>query len=138
MTTGLADREKMTMSEDTKTTTITPFKRCTSCSTEWRTRDDFLSDPDVTLIGYQAHFIDLNAGLLLFNHSCRTTLAIAVEGFLDLYDGPVFRERATGGPDCRGYCLRRSELGSCPTHCECAYVRAILQIVSNWQKRKAV
>ena len=114
------------------------FKLCTSCSTEWLTRDDFLSDPDVTLIGYQAHFVELNAGLLLFNHSCHTTLAIAVECFQDLYDGPVFRERATGGPDCLGYCLRRGELRPCPTHCECAYVRAILQIVGNWQKRKAV
>jgi hypothetical protein len=114
-----------------------PFKRCACCQAEWRTRDDFLSDPEVGLIGYQANFEELKAGLLLFNHSCRTTLAIEVACFQDLYDGPIFQQRATGGADCLGYCLNRSELRPCPAFCECAYVREVLQIVRNWQKRKA-
>ena len=130
-------RERQAMTENTPSAAGAPFKRCTFCGTVWRTRDDFLSDPDVVLIGYQAHFEDLKAGLLLFNHSCHTTLAIKVECFQDLYNGPIFRQRAMGGPDCLGYCLRRSELRPCPVHCECAYVREILQTVRNWSKRKA-
>ena len=111
-----------------------PFKRCTCCpNKEWRTRDDFLSDPDIVLIGYQTNFEELKAGFFLFNHSCHTTLSVKVELFLDLYDGPVFRERATGGPDCLGYCLHRSALMPCPAQCECAFVREILQIVRNWK-----
>jgi len=107
------------------------------CKAVWQTRDDFLSDPDIELIGYQAHFEELKAGFLLFNHVCHTTLAIAVDALCDLYDGPIFQQRATGGPDCQGYCLRREELRPCPACCECAYVREILQIVGNWKKRKA-
>ncbi len=113
------------------------FKRCTSCDAVWRTREDFLSDPDIELVGYQVHFQDLQTGLLLFNHSCHTTLALAVEAFRDLYRGPVFQERATGGAGCPGYCTHRGELRPCLAHCECAYVREILQIVRNWKKRKA-
>ena len=116
---------------------VEPFKRCTSCTAVWRTRDEFLADPDVKLVGYQAHFEDLKAGFFLFNHSCRTTVAMDVEDFLDLYDGPIFRQRATGGPDCMGYCLHRDELRLCPAQCECAFVREILQIVRNWKKRQA-
>ena len=114
-----------------------PFKRCTCCQAVWRTRDDFLSDSAVGLIGYQAHFEELKAGLLLPNHSRHTTLAIEVEVFQDLYDGPIFQQRATGGSNCLGYCLQRTELRLCPVHCESASVREILQIVRNWQKRQA-
>jgi len=127
----------MTMTGEENSAAMEPFKRCTCCQAVWRTREDFLSDPEVGLIGYQAHFEELKAGLLLFNHSCRTTLAIEVECFQDLYAGPIFQQRATGGPRCLGYCLSRSELRPCPAQCECAYVREILQIVRNWPKRKA-
>lgn len=126
------------MQEELKTTIGEPFKLCTCCGVVWPTRDDFLSDPEVELIGYQAHFTELKAGLLLFNHSCHTTLAIEVEEVLDLYKGPVFRERATGGPNCLGYCQHRSELRPCPVQCECAFVREILQVVRQWEKRGKV
>ena len=96
---------------------IEPFKRCTMCPTVWQTRDDFLSDPDVTLVGYQAHFEELKAGLVLFNHACKTTMALDVEELCDLYEGPIFKQRATGSPNCLGYCLRRDEVRPCPAQC---------------------
>jgi hypothetical protein len=41
-----------------------------------------------------------------FNHTpCLTTLAIKASEFTDLYDGPIFTERATGTESCPGYCL---------------------------------
>lgn len=107
--------------------TPSPFKTC-SCGAEWADREAFLSDPDIQLVGYQADFEELQLGLILFNHrSCRTTLALRVSVFRDLYDGPVFETRATGGPDCPGYCLHTGNLNPCPALCECAFVRAILQ-----------
>jgi hypothetical protein len=115
-----------------------PFKRCTCCSVVWQTREDFLSDPEVELVGYQAHFEKLTAGLFLFNHSCHTTLALDVEDFRGLYTGKVFRDRATGGPDCKGYCIHRDELRACPAQCECAFVREIIQAVRTWPKRGKV
>jgi hypothetical protein len=114
------------------------FLQCTCCRAVWRTRDDFLADPEVKLVGYQVHFEELTAGLFLFNHSCGTTLALEVEDFCGLYHGPVFRARATGGPNCKGYCQRRDELRVCPTECECAFVREILQMVRDWPKRGQV
>lgn len=110
------------------------FKQCTNCSTRWSSRPRFLADPDIEIIGYQVHFKRLEAGLFLFNHSCKGTFSIRAKEFRDLYTGPVFTERATGGDDCPGYCLRKDELRSCPALCECAYVREILQIVVEWPK----
>lgn len=111
------------------------FKSCPACHFEWPTRDDLLSDPDVSLIGYQINFRALTAGIMLFNHRCKGTMAINVEKFQDLYDGPIFTERHIGDADCPNHCFHQSDLKPCPAQCECAYVREILQAIKNWPKR---
>jgi hypothetical protein len=116
----------------------TEFKICPFCSKAWSTRDDFLTDSDISLVGYQADFEALALWLLLFNHSvCETTLAIRADLLKDLYIGPIFRGRRTGQEDCQGYCLKRSELSPCPAECECAWVRSLLQVIRRWPKPAA-
>jgi hypothetical protein len=107
-------------------------KTCPVCRYAWRSRNEFLSDPGLELIGYQVSFKELTAGLFLFNHTCKGTLAIRAQVFQDLYDGPMFSQRVTGGPGCPGHCLHESDLRPCPEQCECSYVREIMQIIQNW------
>ena len=111
------------------------FKECPACSHVWDTRSDFLADPNVRLKGYQVHFQELSEGLFLFNHECLGTFALSAGAFEDLYEGPVFQEKATGTDQCPGHCLHQSELEPCPSHCECAYVREVMQIVRNWPRQ---
>ena len=111
------------------------FKVCPSCRHEWPRREDFLADPAVTLVGYQVHWEELELGLLYFNHSCGTTMAIEVANFSDLYHGPIFRQRANGMANCPGHCLRQENLKPCPAQCECAYVRAVITQIREWPKR---
>jgi len=112
-----------------------PFKTCTLCSKDWSSREVFLSDEEIVLVGYQVDFEELTLGLFLFNHTiCNTTLATRAGLFKDLYFGPVFSKRRTGHPDCRGYCLKTSQLAACPAQCECAWVRRLLQILRQWPK----
>lgn len=113
-----------------------PFRRCT-CGHLWATREDFLGDPGVNTAGYQVDFEALHLGLLLFNHRCRTTLSIDAGQFRDLYDGSVFAKKATGGPDCPGYCMHWDNFERCPVECECAFIREIRQIIRMWPKRPA-
>jgi len=105
------------------------FKVCPACGLEWKSRDDFLDDEGIVVVGYQVHFDNLRAGIFLFNHSCKGTLAIEVGEFEDLYDGPVFTEKATGSDDCPGYCLHKDMLDPCPARCECAFVRQVIRIL---------
>jgi hypothetical protein len=106
------------------------FKCCPCCGQRWSSREAFLGDPQLEVVGYQADFCDLRLGLFLFNHHpCRTTLSASAGDFADLYDGPHFAERKTGSDECPGYCLDRDHLGSCSTACECAFVREVLQVV---------
>jgi hypothetical protein len=113
------------------------FKKCPTCGFVWSTRDYFLRDPAVEIIGYQVNFEELTLGIFLFNHSCNATLGIRAGDFRDLYNGPIFESRATGTEECPGYCLLQHELLPCPAQCECAYVREIIQVVKNYGKRSA-
>jgi len=111
------------------------FKKCPMCNVRWRTREDFLSDPNLIVTGYMANFDRLELGIFLLDHMiCGTTLAIQASHFLDLYDGSVFSNRLTGTDDCPGYCLDKSELKLCLEKCECAYVRQVLNKIINWHK----
>lgn len=115
------------------------FKSCPCCPRVWATREEFLADPRIEIIGYQVHFEALDLGLLLFNHAdCRSTLAVHVKHFRDLHTGPLFATRRTGEPECPRFCLRVDELGRCPAECECAFVREILQIIRHWPKAAPV
>jgi len=112
------------------------FKQCTNCGAQWETRDQFLSDPDIRIIGYQVNFIRLTSGFFMFNHSCHDTLSIQAKHFADLYTGPIFLEKMAGTDKCPEYCQRKDELKPCPIQCECAFVRDILNIIKNWTKRQ--
>ena len=113
------------------------FKGCPRCHTEWSDRDTFLRDPGMDLIGYQPFFEDLEAGFLMFNHDvpwCKTTVAIPVAEFSDLYEGEIFEDRLLNGPEGAGHCFHEGDLEPCTQQCECAYVRAVLKIVKDWPK----
>ena len=116
-----------------------PFKICPFCATVWPSREAFLNDSDLELIGYQVDFAELALGLFLFNRDvCKTTLGIRAVQLMDRYSGPVFKERKAGQEGCSGHCLRSSELAPCPAECECAWVRGLLQVVREWPKSASI
>ncbi len=107
------------------------------CKQVWRHRSEFLADPAIRPIGYMVNFLNLKRGLFCFNHEapgCFTTLGVEGSHFTDLCPGPTFTQRLTGTADCPGYNLHKGELCPCPAHCECAHVRAVLDMVAQWEK----
>jgi hypothetical protein len=111
------------------------FKKCTCCESPWYSRDAFLQDRNIALVGYQANFCQLELGYLLFNHlTCKSTIAIPAGRFKDLYEGPLFSQRMHGSEICQGFCEDIDALEPCENQCECAYVREILQIIKQWPK----
>ena len=115
------------------------FKQCTSCRYKWPDREDFLADPDISVVGYQVNYGELEAGLFLFVHGipgCGTSLAIMAGEFTDMHDGPIFETSLANTDKCGGHCLRETDLEPCPKQCECAYVRDVLQKVRYWPKKR--
>jgi hypothetical protein len=112
----------------------TPFKQCSGCGVTWEKRENFLVDPDISLAEYTANFKELVLGLFGFKHVCGTVQSFQAEKFADLYDGPVFQQRKTGGHDCPSYCQHKYELGACPAECECASIREVIRIIRHWPR----
>jgi len=113
------------------------FKKCTGCGHHWAKRENFISDPQVQLIGYQVNFDELDSGYFLFNHLnpiCLTTLALHTGIFRDLYCGEVTHLRETGTIKCTGYCLHPDNMKVCSAKCECNFVREVMQVVLKWPK----
>jgi hypothetical protein len=56
-----------------------PFKSCPKCQFIWGMSVDFLKDADLNCIGRQPDTRAGDLGLIMFNHSCGTTLSIKAE-----------------------------------------------------------
>jgi hypothetical protein len=95
-------------------------------------RDDFLKDPSICLVGFQASSIETESGYYLFNHilkknQCDTTLAVEVEAFLSLHKGTMVTDIKFGSPQCEAHCTRLDDLSQCPVECKNAVAREIMQ-----------
>lgn len=110
-----------------------PFKKCSMCGKIWKTRDEFISDPEVIYLGYSADFESIENGIFLFNHDaeiCKTTLATKVDSFFDLYSGERWVTRMYGTSECAGYCLDKKSTAACHVKCECAFIRDVINKIN--------
>lgn len=115
-------------------------KTCPMCEKIWRSRNEFLADPELEFIGYQANLGLPEEGLFYFTHetaACGSTMAIKVASFLSLYAGRRYSDIKMYSKGCRGYCLQRDQLHRCEEHCRYAYVREVAQIIKSWRKESA-
>ena len=114
---------------------MNPFKICSKCGYIWKVRDDFLKDPFICLVGFQANSIETESDYYLFNHmlegdQCNTTLAVEVEVFLSLHKGPRFTEIKFESPQCELHCTRVEDLSQCMVECKNAVAREVMQTFS--------
>jgi hypothetical protein len=112
---------------------MNPFKICSKCAYTWKARDDFLEDPFICLVGFQADFKENESGYYLFNHildgnECDTTLAVEVEAFLSLHKEAMFTDIKFESPLCEAHCTRVEDLSQCPVECKNAVARKIMQV----------
>jgi hypothetical protein len=63
----------------TSTVSRRPFKWCPRCQFVWGTPVEFLKDAGLSCIGRQEGTKAGDLGLMMFNHSCGTTLSIKAE-----------------------------------------------------------
>jgi hypothetical protein len=114
----------------------TLYKTCRVCNATWWSQEQFLSDPELHLIGYQPYFLRADHGLFLFMHQvkhCRTTLSLPVAEFSHLYRGPSYSKCLTGNDACPLYCLDIHNMQQCRNPCSMAWVREIVQEILKMQ-----
>ena len=74
-----------------------PFQICGSCRRAWPTWDNFVLDPDVRLLGLQSEIAKPDVNLLVFEHSCGSSISILSKRLRHLLPEPE-----PGDPPARG------------------------------------
>jgi hypothetical protein len=114
------------------------FKTCPNCGRPWESRRDFLDDPELSFLGYQAFVRDGILGLFMFNHHpCGTTMAVSAERFEDLRPGPMYETSHPRPAVAPAYCLDAGDPADCPPQCECGFVREVVELITGGEARAA-
>lgn len=103
------------------------FRKC-HCGRTWKTRDDFLRDRDVKIVGYQPDFVTGKYNHFLFQHrakSCGRFFGIRASDFGDLREKECSNDLCVGQEGCPGYCTNTFDLRVCSVTCRNATDRML-------------
>ena len=106
------------------------FKQCPYCNYAWNDREEFLTDSNVELTGYQPHFHNILEGLYTFvhkNNDCKASFSLPVWLFVDMHEGGLHDLLLAGTSQCEGKCKKVDDMRECSQECCCAYTREIMQ-----------
>jgi len=94
-----------------------PFKACTACGSYWVDYQEFVTDRELRVEGFQASGIAPEYDMILVTHRCGTTLAVWVDALRALADeAPAGRAEPYSPRTVPAWvqpiltCLRRHEL----------------------------
>lgn len=108
------------------------FRACGSCRRDWPTAAAFLGDAALTVIGLQVaeHLPDAN--LIVFEHSCGSSVSVRASRLRFLLPDPAEGgdlPSLYGSEECQGLCKRLEEWKTCDRRCVNARDRQLLQLV---------
>lgn len=119
------------------TTTVATgvFKVCGSCRRTWSTWEEFVTDPEVRLLGLQSRASLPEATVLVFEHFCGSSVSILASRLHHLVPHhPGARWPCLCDTDaCPGHCLDFRDHGRCVECCRLAMDREILAIATALQ-----
>jgi hypothetical protein len=117
-----------------------PFRACGMCGRQWMTREELIADPELRLLGLQA-IVDLpESNLVVFEHSCGTSVSVLATRLRDLLtDEPEGQEPLPllfESPACGGHCGKLDDLEACEQPCSNARDRRLVIWIASQPGRK--
>jgi hypothetical protein len=103
------------------------YRTC-ECGRAWKTRDDFLRDRKVRIIGYQPDFVNRRYNHFLFQHAmkgCGRYLGVRASDFQDLREKECTGDLCFAKEECPGYCKNTLDLRVCSVNCRNASDRMV-------------
>lgn len=110
---------------------VAVFRVCGSCRRSWRSWEEFVTDPEVRLLGLQAVFTVPDSNLLVFEHRCGSSVSIFTSRLHHLLpDHPAAAWPSLRGThECPGHCLSLADLAACDRPCRNTLDRDLLELV---------
>jgi len=114
-----------------------PFRVCGACKRAWPTWDGFVQDPAVRLRGLQSLAAEPGSNLLVFEHSCGSSISVLARRLRHLLpelesDAPL--AVLFGTEQCRGHCRLLKDLEACDAPCGNVRDRALILIIQCLKK----
>jgi hypothetical protein len=101
------------------------------CRKAWATREDFLEDPSLKLLGLQVVAELPDANLIVWEHECGTSVSVLARRMHDLLSPPVDGDTwplplLLNSPDCQQLCTSLENLLACDRPCRNAFDRRVM------------
>lgn len=129
------------MSEQIPEQPADPVRICGSCGQQWQYWHDFLRDPRVRILGIQVVPNMPQANLLVFEHSCGSSISVLASKLRHLVDAP---DPPPGTPclyateACGQECRRIENLAYCNRHCRNTVDRQLAILINSIKRGRAV
>ncbi len=113
-----------------------PFRTCGSCGRAWRTWQEFVFDPALKLLGIQVMDAHPAANLIVFEHSCGSSVSVLASRLRHLLSEPRrFRWPSLfGTEECRQHCREIENLALCDRPCANARDRRLALLLSEMRE----
>jgi hypothetical protein len=117
-------------------TTESGFARCGSCRRPWVSWQDFLFDPQVRMLGFQGSIRWPDTNLLVFEHSCGSSVSVLTHRLRHLLPAPVEDGLPSlrGTDECPGHCLSLADLAACDRPCVNARDRDLIRVIGEMRQ----
>jgi len=117
-----------------------PFKTCGSCRKEWEGWQDFVLDPGIRILGFQAVEGLPDANLIVFEHKCGSSISLLAKRLRHLLPGPDEESRLPvlfGSDVCREHCRLIEDLEACDRPCANSRDRRLIQLLLSLRRDRA-
>jgi hypothetical protein len=117
-----------------------PFKTCGSCRRSWEHWQDFVLDPGVRILGFQAIENLPDANLVVFEHRCGSSISLLAKKLRHLLDEHADRERLPilfGSDTCRKHCRLIEDLEACDRPCANSRDRRLIQLLLKMRRTRS-
>ncbi len=111
-----------------------PFQRCGSCGALWNEWSDFILDPFIRLLGFQAVSGLPDANLLVFEHRCGSSVSVLAKRLRRLISGSedeTVLPSLFGSNECNQHCRSLENLEACDRPCANARDRRLILTLLN-------
>ena len=114
-----------------------PFQVCGACRRAWRSWREFVEDAAVRLRGLQANAAQPEYNLMVFEHSCGSSVSILTRRLRHLLpqaEAEPALPLLFGAEHCRGHCRFLEDLEACDAPCSNARDRALILLIRDWKR----
>lgn len=114
-----------------------PFQTCGSCRERWQEWSDFILDPNIRLLGFQAISGLPDANLLVFEHRCGSSISLLAKRLrhiLPVAEAAAEMTSLFGTGQCNQYCRFLDNLEACDRPCANARDRRLILALLNMKR----